>query len=107
MPDPQDAIVGKSRRFRQTADVFNMLVSVYGSKELFVKEYRQILAERLIKAWNRDVRLDAEFEQFFFKVFLIRDITAFQRILRTFFLLCCFKFISDIVLAFFDCNFWF
>uniref|UniRef100_A0A158R4U9 Anaphase-promoting complex subunit 2 n=1 Tax=Syphacia muris TaxID=451379 RepID=A0A158R4U9_9BILA len=52
--DPQDAVVGKSRRFRQNADVFNMLVSVYGSKELFVKEYRQILAERLIKSWNRE-----------------------------------------------------
>uniref|UniRef100_A0A183TWI9 Anaphase-promoting complex subunit 2 n=1 Tax=Toxocara canis TaxID=6265 RepID=A0A183TWI9_TOXCA len=53
-PDPPDAIPGQSRRFRQNADVFNMLVSVYGSKELFVKEYRQLLAERLTKSWNRD-----------------------------------------------------
>ncbi|MFH4973965.1 hypothetical protein AB6A40_000674 [Gnathostoma spinigerum] len=53
-PDPPDAEPGQSRRFRQNADVFNMLVSVYGSKELFVKEYRQLLAERLTKSWNRD-----------------------------------------------------
>ncbi|VDN55036.1 unnamed protein product [Dracunculus medinensis] len=56
LPDPPDAIINQSRRFRQNADVFNMLVSVYGSKELFVKEYRHTLAERLTKSWNRDVK---------------------------------------------------
>lgn len=57
LPDPPDAIINQSRRFRQNADVFNMLVSVYGSKELFVKEYRHTLAERLTKSWNRDVKV--------------------------------------------------
>lgn len=39
----------------QGVDVFNMLVSVYGSKELFVKEYRNLLAERLSSSDNKDV----------------------------------------------------
>ncbi|VDN22389.1 unnamed protein product [Gongylonema pulchrum] len=54
MPDPPDANPCQSRRYRQNADVFNMLVSVYGSKELFVKEYRELLSERLTKSWDRD-----------------------------------------------------
>lgn len=49
--------LGESKLFRQSADVFNMLVSIYGSKDLFVKEYRQLLAERLINdAWEKNVR---------------------------------------------------
>ncbi|EPB70174.1 cullin family protein [Ancylostoma ceylanicum] len=54
MPDPIDASPGESGRFRQAADVFNMLVSVYGSKEMFVKEYRQLLAERLTSSNTKD-----------------------------------------------------
>ncbi|GMR44555.1 hypothetical protein PMAYCL1PPCAC_14750 [Pristionchus mayeri] len=54
MPDPPDAQPGESCRFRKSADVFNMLVSVYGSKEMFVKEYRQLLAERLSNHLTRD-----------------------------------------------------
>nr|CDJ96278.1 Cullin domain containing protein [Haemonchus contortus] len=54
MPDPIDVGPGESGRFRQAADVFNMLVSVYGSKEMFVKEYRQLLAERLTSSNTKD-----------------------------------------------------
>ncbi|PIO76945.1 hypothetical protein TELCIR_00964 [Teladorsagia circumcincta] len=54
MPDPIDVSPGESGRFRQAADVFNMLVSVYGSKEMFVKEYRQLLAERLTSSNTKD-----------------------------------------------------
>ncbi|KAE9416640.1 hypothetical protein Angca_006792, partial [Angiostrongylus cantonensis] len=54
VPDPIDATPGESGRFRQAADVFNMLVSVYGSKEMFVKEYRQLLAERLTSSNTKD-----------------------------------------------------
>ena len=31
-----------------------MLVNVYGSKDLFVKEYTTLLAERLLTSWNYD-----------------------------------------------------
>lgn len=37
-----------------------MLVSVYGSKDLFVKEYQQLLAERLIdNGWDKHVSCDS------------------------------------------------
>lgn len=64
LPDPPDANPCQSRRYRQNADVFNMLVSVYGSKEIFVKEYRELLAERLTKSWNRDVSVLEKFLNF-------------------------------------------
>lgn len=64
LPDPPDANPCQSRRYRQNADVFNMLVSVYGSKEIFVKEYRELLAERLTKSWNRDVSMFKLFCEF-------------------------------------------
>lgn len=54
MPNPTDAVVGDGAPGRQGVDVFNMLVSVYGSKELFVKEYRLLLAERLSGSDNKD-----------------------------------------------------
>lgn len=53
-PNPNDATVGDGAPGRQGVDVFNMLVSVYGSKELFVKEYRLLLAERLSGSENKD-----------------------------------------------------
>ncbi|CAD5232160.1 unnamed protein product [Bursaphelenchus xylophilus] len=52
-PDPYDANPTESRLFRESADVFNMLVSIYGSRDLFVKEYQQLLANSLIaKGWG-------------------------------------------------------
>ncbi|VDM98203.1 unnamed protein product [Thelazia callipaeda] len=68
LPDPPDANPSQSRRYRQNADVFNMLVSVYGSKEIFVKEYRELLAERLTKSWNRD----PQFEQRYLELLKLR-----------------------------------
>ncbi|ULU03231.1 hypothetical protein L3Y34_002662 [Caenorhabditis briggsae] len=53
-PNPTDANVGDGAPGRQGVDVFNMLVSVYGSKELFVKEYRNLLAERLSGSDKKD-----------------------------------------------------
>ncbi|KAF1760033.1 hypothetical protein GCK72_008279 [Caenorhabditis remanei] len=54
LPNPCDATVGDGAPGRQGVDVFNMLVSVYGSKELFVKEYRNLLAERLSSSVDKD-----------------------------------------------------
>jgi hypothetical protein len=46
----------ESRLFRESTDVFNMLVSIYGSKDLFVKEYQNLLAERLLSnGWERHI----------------------------------------------------
>jgi anaphase-promoting complex subunit 2 len=46
-PDPIHAHTSSSRAARQT-DTISMLVSIYGSSARFVKEYRNILGERLL-----------------------------------------------------------
>ncbi|KAK6627062.1 hypothetical protein RUM44_009539 [Polyplax serrata] len=53
-PDPIDADTSKPSKSRRTSDVISMLVNVYGSKDLFVKEYTTLLAERLLSSWNYD-----------------------------------------------------
>ena len=47
---PPFAVPGGSRRRRSVApgDVVSMLVNIYGSKELFVSEYKSMLADRLL-----------------------------------------------------------
>lgn len=47
-PDPVDADPSKTSKSRRTSDIISMLVNVYGSKELFVNEYRTLLADRLL-----------------------------------------------------------
>lgn len=49
VPDPVDADPTKSSRSRQTSDIISILVNIYGSKEMFINEYRQLLAERLLQ----------------------------------------------------------
>lgn len=44
-PDPIDA---PSKNNRRTSDIISMLVNIYGSKELFVNEYRNLLSNRLL-----------------------------------------------------------
>jgi len=46
---PFAADAGQSKR---ASDIISMLVSVYGSKELFVNEYRILLADRLLSQFN-------------------------------------------------------
>lgn len=47
-PDPVDADPKANSSDRKTSDIISMLVNVYGSKELFVNEYRTLLADRLL-----------------------------------------------------------
>ncbi|XP_067004982.2 anaphase-promoting complex subunit 2 [Anabrus simplex] len=51
-PDPVDADPSKSSKSRRTSDIISMLVNVYGSKELFVNEYRTLLADRLLSQFS-------------------------------------------------------
>ncbi|KAK0402191.1 hypothetical protein QR680_016193 [Steinernema hermaphroditum] len=60
-PDPVDANKGDNPFFRESADVFNMLVSVYGSKDQFIKEYRQLLGERLTSTNERDLSFETRY----------------------------------------------
>ncbi|XP_022915785.1 anaphase-promoting complex subunit 2 [Onthophagus taurus] len=54
MPDPIEAKPGKSSNTRRTTDIISMLVNVYGSKDLFVNEYRTLLADRLLTSLTCD-----------------------------------------------------
>lgn len=49
-PDPvnADAVAAKDARSGRPSDIISMVVDIYGSKELFVNEYRNLLAERLL-----------------------------------------------------------
>ncbi|XP_049784564.1 anaphase-promoting complex subunit 2 isoform X1 [Schistocerca cancellata] len=51
-PDPVDADPSKPSKSRRTSDIISMLVNVYGSKDLFVNEYRTLLADRLLSQFN-------------------------------------------------------
>ncbi|XP_022094921.1 anaphase-promoting complex subunit 2-like [Acanthaster planci] len=48
-PDPIDADPG-----RKASDIISMLVNIYGSRELFVNEYRGLLADRILTGFNYD-----------------------------------------------------
>ncbi|KAG7298075.1 hypothetical protein JYU34_018845 [Plutella xylostella] len=48
VPDPVDADPKVNSSDRKASDIISMLVNVYGSKELFVNEYRTLLADRLL-----------------------------------------------------------
>ena len=57
-PDPVDAPAGGGHHGRRSADIISMLVNIYGSKELFVNEYRSLLSNRLLS--NRSYDTDKE-----------------------------------------------
>lgn len=43
---------GKSSSKRRSSDIVSLLVSIYGSKDLFINEYRTLLADRLLHQSN-------------------------------------------------------
>ncbi|XP_062340309.1 anaphase-promoting complex subunit 2 [Osmerus eperlanus] len=47
-PDPTDAVTDKTGSKRRSSDIISLLVSIYGSKEIFIDEYRTVLADRLL-----------------------------------------------------------
>lgn len=44
--------IGKSSSKRRSSDIISLLVSIYGSKDLFINEYRTLLADRLLHQFN-------------------------------------------------------
>ena len=51
-PDPVDADPSKVSRGRRSADIISMLVNIYGSKKIFVTEYKSLLSNRLLMNWT-------------------------------------------------------
>uniref|UniRef100_A0A7S2SKH5 Anaphase-promoting complex subunit 2 n=1 Tax=Mucochytrium quahogii TaxID=96639 RepID=A0A7S2SKH5_9STRA len=54
IPDPIEADPCKNSRSRKTGDILSMLVHIYGTKELFVNEYRMMLADKLLSSLDFD-----------------------------------------------------
>ncbi|KAJ8300297.1 hypothetical protein KUTeg_021816, partial [Tegillarca granosa] len=55
MPDPVDADPSTTSKSRRASDIISMLVNIYGSKELFVNEYRTLLADRILTHFSYDI----------------------------------------------------
>ena len=55
-PEPvvSEATKLRSRKRRQLRDIIGLLVGIYGGKELFVNEYRLMLADKLLQKSNYD-----------------------------------------------------
>uniref|UniRef100_A0AAR2IHC1 Anaphase-promoting complex subunit 2 n=1 Tax=Pygocentrus nattereri TaxID=42514 RepID=A0AAR2IHC1_PYGNA len=51
-PDPTDALTDKMGSKRRSSDIISLLVSIYGSKEIFIDEYKTVLADRLLHQLN-------------------------------------------------------
>lgn len=51
-PDPIDADPAKTTKNQRSSDIISMLINIYGSKELFVNEYRTLLADRLLTTFS-------------------------------------------------------
>jgi len=60
-PDPVDADPTKVSRGRRSADIISMLVNIYGSKKIFVNEYRSLLSNRLLTHWSYDTEKEIRY----------------------------------------------
>ncbi|OMO71854.1 hypothetical protein COLO4_27998 [Corchorus olitorius] len=54
-PDPVEADPTKGSQNRRKVDIFGMIVSIIGSKDQFVNEYRVVLAEKLLDKSDYDI----------------------------------------------------
>ena len=54
LSDPVDA-PRKHRTGKRSADIIPMLVNIYGSKELFINEYRSLLSNQLLAHCSYDM----------------------------------------------------
>ncbi|KUF94058.1 hypothetical protein AM588_10004421 [Phytophthora nicotianae] len=59
-PDPIEADPTKTSRSRSSDDILRILVNIYGSRELFVNEYRMMLADKLLHNLEFDTDRDVQ-----------------------------------------------
>lgn len=48
IPDPIDSDPLRPSQQRRAQDIIFLLIGIYGSKEMFIKEYKEMLADRLL-----------------------------------------------------------
>ncbi|ESO09432.1 hypothetical protein HELRODRAFT_73864, partial [Helobdella robusta] len=53
-PDPVEAEPLRPSQASRSFDIISMLVNIYGSKELFIEEYRSLLADRILTQLSYD-----------------------------------------------------
>ncbi|WAR31452.1 ANC2-like protein [Mya arenaria] len=61
MPDPVDADPASASKSRRASDIISMLVNIYGSKELFVNEYRTLLADRILTNFSYEIEKEIRY----------------------------------------------
>jgi len=61
-PDPLDSMIAKSSIFKRNSDTIGLLVKIFGSKEIFVEEYRKLLGDRLLSRQSDFFNIDKEME---------------------------------------------
>lgn len=54
-------ITAKTSRSRKSSDIISTLVNIYGSKELFVREYRTLLADRILSQFHYDTQKEIRY----------------------------------------------
>lgn len=89
-PDPVDADPKVNANDRKGSDIISLLVNVYGSKELFVNEYRTLLADRLLAQNNINTEKEIKYlellkirfgeTQLHFCEVMLKDISDSKRI---------------------------
>ena len=52
---------GVSSSSRRSFDIISMLVNIYGSKDMFVKEYETLLADRLLASCSYDIQKEIRY----------------------------------------------
>ncbi|KAK9879331.1 hypothetical protein WA026_004182 [Henosepilachna vigintioctopunctata] len=60
-PESSDHQPSKIPATKRSSDIISMLVNVYGSKELFVNEYRTLLADRLLCQYSCDTEKEIRY----------------------------------------------
>lgn len=90
VPDPVDADPASMSKLRRTSDIISMLVNIYGSKELFVNEYRNLLADRILSQFNYDTEREIRYlellklrfgeAQLHYCEVMLKDVTDSRRI---------------------------
>lgn len=87
---PKKIILENQKPTSRSADIISMVVDIYGSKEIFVNEYRSLLADRLLSQLDfnpgREIRnlelLKLRFEETMLHTcqVMLKDITDSKRI---------------------------
>lgn len=55
------SFIATTSKSRRASDIISMLVNIYGSKELFVNEYRTLLADRILTQFNYEIEKEIRY----------------------------------------------